>query len=144
MQKIATGSLHERVLSAGLGEIDVLSASFNTMAENLEERTAELTEEVDQRKRAEDQMRYHAYHDALTGLPNRRSSRIASQRLAQARRSRQMVGVMFLDLNRFKLVNDTLGHVIGDQLLQAIAKRLAGLVREETRSRAWAVMSSRC
>ena len=131
MQKIATGSLDERVPSAGLGEIDVLSASFNTMAENLEERTAELTEEVGQRKRAEDQMRYHAYHDALTGLPNRAlfQDRLAIA-LAQARRSRQMVGIMFLDLDRFKLVNDTLGHVIGDQLLQAIAKRLAGLVRE--------------
>ncbi|HEX7808000.1 MAG TPA: EAL domain-containing protein, partial [Thermoanaerobaculia bacterium] len=77
-------------------------------------------------------MEYQAYHDALTGLPNRLLFRDRiTIALAHARRSGRTSAVMFLDLDQFKHVNDTLGHTIGDRLLQAIASRLVTCVRAE-------------
>jgi diguanylate cyclase (GGDEF)-like protein len=72
-----------------------------------------------------------AYHDALTGLPNRALfiDRL-TMALAQARRKRGMTALMFLDLDRFKIVNDTVGHAMGDLLLKRVAQRLTGLVRD--------------
>jgi diguanylate cyclase (GGDEF)-like protein len=72
-----------------------------------------------------------AHHDALTGLPNRLHLMIALERaLAVAHRQRTKIALLFLDLDRFKLVNDTLGHHIGDLLLIAVAQRLRQCVRE--------------
>ncbi|XGV97279.1 MAG: EAL domain-containing protein [Leptolyngbya sp. BL-A-14] len=83
------------------------------------------------RQQAEATIRYQAFHDLLTGLPNRMlfNDRLPLA-LANAHRSNTMLAVMFLDLDRFKTINDTLGHAIGDQLLQAVASRLAGCLRE--------------
>ena len=76
------------------------------------------------------QMTYAAQHDQLTGLPNRLllSDRI-SQSISLARRQNRPIAVMFLDLDRFKYVNDSLGHAIGDQLLQSVSQRLLAAVR---------------
>src|SRR3546814_3115362 len=70
-------------------------------------------------------------HDALTGLPNRTlfEDRLSSA-LSQSRRSLKQVAVLLLDLDRFKHINDSLGHHIGDQLLEAVAMRLHSCVRE--------------
>jgi diguanylate cyclase (GGDEF)-like protein len=74
---------------------------------------------------------YLAYHDGLTGLPNRSMfSRLLSQRISEARRYDRQLAVAFLDLDRFKQINDTLGHEAGDQLLQEVAARLKGCVRD--------------
>lgn len=83
------------------------------------------------RQQAEATIRYQAFHDLLTGLPNRMlfNDRLPLA-LANAHRNGSMLAVMFLDLDRFKTINDTLGHAIGDQLLQAVATRLAGCLRE--------------
>ena len=72
-----------------------------------------------------------AYHDALTDLPNRTlfTDRL-NIALANARRAGNMVAVLYLDLDRFKSVNDTVGHGLGDQLLRRVAERLLGLVRD--------------
>ena len=88
--------------------------------------------DITERKHAQEQMEYQAYHDALTGLPNRLlfRDRVAIA-LAHARRSGRVSAVMFLDLDQFKLVNDTLGHTVGDRLLQAIGSRLVNCVRAE-------------
>jgi diguanylate cyclase (GGDEF)-like protein/PAS domain S-box-containing protein len=86
--------------------------------------------DITERKAAQEQVEYQAYHDVLTGLPNRLLFRDRiGVALAHARRSRRAVAVMFLDLDQFKLVNDTLGHTVGDGLLQAAAERLVSCVR---------------
>jgi diguanylate cyclase (GGDEF)-like protein/PAS domain S-box-containing protein len=87
--------------------------------------------DITERKQAEETIKHLAYHDALTNLANRTlfQDRLTVA-LAQARRKRRMAAVMFLDLDRFKVVNDTVGHALGDRLLQGVAERLTGLVRE--------------
>jgi diguanylate cyclase (GGDEF)-like protein len=74
---------------------------------------------------------YLAFHDGLTGLPNRSLfSKLLSQCISEARRYKRQLAVVFLDLDRFKQINDTLGHEAGDQLLQEVATRLKGCVRD--------------
>ncbi|HTO88697.1 MAG TPA: EAL domain-containing protein [Thermoanaerobaculia bacterium] len=87
--------------------------------------------DITDRKRAEAQIVYHAYHDPLTELPNRMlfMERLRLQ-LAQARRQNRKLSIVYLDLDHFKFVNDTLGHSVGDEFLQTVATRLKGLVRE--------------
>jgi diguanylate cyclase (GGDEF)-like protein/PAS domain S-box-containing protein len=88
--------------------------------------------DITDRKRAQEQVEYQAYHDSLTGLPNRLLFRDRiTIALAHAKRSGRLSAVMFLDLDQFKLVNDTLGHTVGDRLLQAIGARLVNCVRAE-------------
>jgi diguanylate cyclase (GGDEF)-like protein/PAS domain S-box-containing protein len=79
----------------------------------------------------EEELKHRAFHDALTGLPNRLlfQDRIAQQ-VAIAKRTGMIAGVLFVDLDDFKVVNDTKGHSVGDELLVAAARRLAALVRE--------------
>lgn len=84
------------------------------------------------RSRAEETIRRQALFDELTGLPNRRllQDRL-SQFVAMAKRHQQRAALLFLDLDHFKRVNDSLGHSIGDELLVEIAQRMRGLLREE-------------
>lgn len=87
-------------------------------------------EDITERKRSQEEIRQLAYYDVLTGLPNRRLllDRL-NQALAQAQRYRRSLAVMFLDLDRFKEINDTLGHDSGDALLKVVAQRLETCVR---------------
>jgi diguanylate cyclase (GGDEF)-like protein/PAS domain S-box-containing protein len=90
-----------------------------------------FVQDVSSRVQAEERLQYLATRDALTGLPNRvlLHERL-SQAIAQAKRTGRRVGVLFIDLDRFKNVNDTLGHRIGDELLKAVTQALAGALRE--------------
>jgi diguanylate cyclase (GGDEF)-like protein len=89
-----------------------------------------IVRDVTERRQAEEQIVRLAYYDHLTELPNRMlfHDRLA-QALARAQRSRSMVAVLFHDLDQFKLINDTLGHSVGDALLKAVAARLVHLLR---------------
>ena len=85
---------------------------------------------IEQRQLA-DQLAYQAHHDALTGLPNRvLFQERLRQEIAQARRSETMLALLYIDLDRFKLINDTLGHACGDSILRQVAWRLKSCLRE--------------
>jgi len=116
---------------------EALVRAQDEMEQRVVERTSELTTtnqqlqtEIFERMEAEQRIWHIAHHDALTGLPNRSllHDRL-DQALTQAARSEHRLAVMFLDLDRFKSVNDTLGHHVGDQLLKHVAERLREAVR---------------
>ena len=87
--------------------------------------------DVSERKRAEEQVRHLAYHDGLTGLPNRLLFRDRLEvAVAQAHRDGSRVAVLFIDLDNFKVINDSMGHSQGDELLREVARRLTASVRE--------------
>jgi len=90
-----------------------------------------LAQDVSSRIQAEERLQYMATHDGLTGLPN---SVLLNDRLdaalSRAKRAKRRVGVMFLDLDHFKDVNDTLGHRVGDGLLKELSRRIRGALRE--------------
>lgn len=100
-------------------------------AADLEEMNRNLQVEILERKRAETQLVHDALYDGLTGLPNRA---LFMERLSQAisntkRRSVDLFSVLFLDLDQFKVINDSLGHTVGDQLLIALARRFEKCLR---------------
>ncbi len=93
--------------------------------------------DITERKQAEARIEFLAHHDALTGLPNRVLLRDRfEQARASAERRHALIGMLFLDLDNFKAINDTLGHAAGDELLKAVVSRLAECVRDtDTMSR---------
>ncbi|MBI3595389.1 MAG: EAL domain-containing protein [Nitrospirae bacterium] len=90
-----------------------------------------IIRDVTSRMQAEEMIKYQAYHDSLTGLPNRLlfEDRL-SMAISQARRTEAMLAILFIDLDRFKVINDTLGHNIGDQLLKVLGERLTHCMRD--------------
>lgn len=112
-------------------------ASRESLERAVAERTAELREanrrleaEIAERKHAESHAQHLADHDPLTGLPNRRllEDRL-TQALALSQRNRKLLAAMFVDLDRFKAINDSLGHAVGDALLKEVARRLVKQLR---------------
>ena len=101
-----------------------------SLKHQVEAANRELKTEISERQRAEERIWHLAYHDTLTGLPNRMllQDRL-SRALTYAQRRQGMIGILFIDLDRFKTVNDSLGHGMGDRLLQAVAERLLTTVR---------------
>ncbi len=91
-----------------------------------------LEKDVSESKRHEEEVKHLAFHDPLTGLPNRLlfSDRLAMA-LSQARRHRKKLATFFMDIDNFKVINDTLGHTVGDKLLLLVTERLRTCVREE-------------
>lgn len=125
------------------GEARTFTHALTSIAFSASDRSSELdlshpelfgtygvARDISDRKRADELITYQAYHDILTDLPNRVlfKDRL-SLAVLQAKRNDAALGLMFIDLDRFKLVNDTLGHTIGDQLLQQAAARLKACLR---------------
>ena len=100
------------------------------MEENLKETAARLELDNAKLKLLGDTLHHQAHHDPLTGLPNRKQfHERLTQAIEWADMNEQVVGLLFLDLNGFKVINDTLGHPIGDLLLKQVAQRLHGCLR---------------
>jgi diguanylate cyclase (GGDEF)-like protein len=97
---------------------------------NGQHRLLSLVRDITERRQMQDQLHHLAYHDALTDLPNRAMfNRHLGNALVQARRDGGQLALLFIDLDRFKNINDTLGHDVGDRLLQEMARRLTGSLR---------------
>jgi diguanylate cyclase (GGDEF)-like protein len=130
--------VHERAAGLGLGEevletaIEMLQRSLDVtlvrMCEAFEEERRKAHEELSRRQ---DELAFLATHDPLTGLPNRTLilDRV-EQMLVRSRRNRAPVAALFVDLDNFKGINDTLGHGAGDRLLKAVAARLGAAIRD--------------
>ncbi|MGL6342301.1 MAG: two-component system response regulator [Waterburya sp.] len=127
---------HQLILQAAKAEI----AKLNTQLEQkVQQRTAQLEEVIDQlnleiaqHQHTQDQLSHQALHDALTGLPNRT---LFMEHLTKAiqrhqRNQNYLFAVLFIDLDRFKIINDSWGHAVGDQLLMAISRLLQDCCRE--------------
>lgn len=120
-----------RLLKPGEKEVwALLSASTARDSQNSVKHLIFQTQDVTLRKTAEEKLLHDASHDALTGLPNRAAyTRKLEQALARSKQTGKLIAVLFLDLDGFKLVNDSLGHVVGDDLLKGTARRLLECLR---------------
>lgn len=128
-EKIAAGEPDARVVRGGIKELDSLAVAFNNMAERLSQAQVaaldahhQLEEKVAERTR---QLQELAEVDPLTGLPNRRQLfKLLNASLKRASQTNRRVGVLFLDVDNFKNINDSIGHSFGDRVLRGIAQRL--------------------
>ena len=156
VSSLARGEYQVKVPEFPVDEIGKLGTAVNKMAKDLQSsrnellqhqqllesrvaaRTADLAEanrrlqaEMHEKELANERSEYLAYYDSLTALPNRRLfGKLLEQSLAQARRYKRSLAVLFVDLDRFKNINDTLGHDAGDLLLEEVAIRLKGCLRQ--------------
>jgi diguanylate cyclase (GGDEF)-like protein len=132
--EIAAGKYSVRVASGGIAELDTLATAFNTMADELAQARQVshqyqqgLEEKIQERTRRLQEL---SERDPLTGLPNRRHLFVLlNAALQRAQRGGHSVGVLFLDIDNFKYINDGLGHSFGDQVLVAMGERLDALAR---------------
>jgi diguanylate cyclase (GGDEF)-like protein len=125
-----------RAQATSQDELGVLVSGFNTMLSAIQERDEQLennreeleimvTKRTKELKKANQQLTYQAYHDALTHLPNRALFvKRSEQAIENAKINQEILAILFIDLDRFKYINDTLGHTAGDYLLQQVARRL--------------------
>jgi diguanylate cyclase (GGDEF)-like protein len=129
------------------GDVDLLTTMINQVhialenayvhetvkkhARYLDETTTQLNEEIDRRKQMEEELHSLAMRDKLTGLANRHQFiGLLEQAIAQCRRHEQKLAVLFIDMDRFKMINDSMGHDVGDLVLQEAARRMKESLRE--------------
>jgi diguanylate cyclase (GGDEF)-like protein len=128
---LATGLIVSWLARSRKSANERLIESHKRVEEQLRSRNEDLERWVDQRRALEEQLEHRASHDSLTDLHNQASFYEHLRRaLARARRQNSKVAVLFIDLDDFKLINDSLGHQEGDRVLREVAKRLKGCLRE--------------
>ncbi len=107
-------------------------AKDSNIPENFSDRVVWIVEDISQRKLIEEKIRYQADYDSLTGLPNRRLLHgLLDKEISRATRHEQNGALLFIDLDNFKTINDSLGHSAGDQLLKSVADRITSNLRKE-------------
>ena len=123
VDEIAKGNFGEQVVIERRDELGLLANQVNVMSVNLLDYTDEL-------KKKNEEIQYHAYYDFLTGLPNLRLFNKTALELASLSDKKTMA-FLFLDLDRFKFINDLLGHSAGDDILRAVTNRISSLLKED-------------
>jgi diguanylate cyclase (GGDEF)-like protein len=108
-----------------------LRRAYAQLEERVEDRTQALRKEIIERERIQDQLKHQVMHDSLTGLPNRSYLRERIDRVLAAikQQPQRRCALLYLDVDRFKVINDSLGHLAGDEVLKEVARRLATCVR---------------
>ncbi|MGP1721815.1 HAMP domain-containing protein [Shewanella frigidimarina] len=137
MEALAAGDLKSQINFSDTDELSALAQNFNRMKLSLAQITVkkdELKQEVDSQTRKlieqQDQLIFLAEHDELTGIYNRRAFiKQIDTAIARDLRGENQAALLFIDLNKFKNINDTLGHSIGDEVIMTIAKRLVNSLR---------------
>ncbi|MBE9527632.1 MAG: EAL domain-containing protein [Proteobacteria bacterium] len=129
--RVTDGELDIRVEVNKADELGQLATNFNRMTDSLQRAIQVRDKEIVERKSSEEKVRHIAYHDSLTGLPNRAlfKDRV-EQVLLRGRWHKTLAAILFLDLDRFKAINDSLGHHAGDELLVTVAGRLKSCLRD--------------
>ncbi|RMG35224.1 MAG: EAL domain-containing protein [Gammaproteobacteria bacterium] len=139
-QNLEMRLVHKRSRLLGPGQVNTVPVELNAMGVYEEAEgdqrgrfmgTYGVIRDISARKRSEAVINYQLYHDLLTGLPNRAlfQDRL-NQAISRARRDKSGFALMFLDMDRFKSINDSYGHLVGDALLQAVANMMRGHVRD--------------
>ncbi|GAP35920.1 sensor domain-containing diguanylate cyclase [Piscinibacter sakaiensis] len=127
----ASRDFDRRVDAAAVTELDSLAADVNALLAEVQRYERELVDRHGRLEAAYEELAHYSRHDALTGLANRRYFETRLQEaLSRARREGERLGLLFIDVNRFKQVNDQHGHAAGDAVLKAMAQRLAGALRQ--------------
>lgn len=116
--------------SSGILEIDSLAHNFRRMSDELSNRFEEMESMNSQLRASEEKLKYLAYYDTLTGLPNRLKFRQRLSELIRDAEQQEKIAILFVDINRFKEVNDALGHISGDLLLLKVSLRFDQLADE--------------
>jgi diguanylate cyclase (GGDEF)-like protein/PAS domain S-box-containing protein len=130
LHKDAAGNFYLVGVIRDITQRKLMEEQLKDTAAKLSQSNTELSQSNDELKRKEDQMRYLAYHDPLTGLPNRKYfAEQLHESLEWARSNNLLLVLLFIDLDGFKQVNDSLGHEIGDRVLVTIAQRLNNSLR---------------
>ncbi|HWS02267.1 MAG TPA: diguanylate cyclase, partial [Gammaproteobacteria bacterium] len=131
VMKIRRHTTHEGQLKRKDGSWLPVETGANVVSNDDKEVLSVVVRDITERKHAQERIHYLAHYDPVTNMPNRVLMRDRLQQdLAHAERNQWMVAVLFLDLDRFKVINDTLGHHAGDLLLQILGQRLTGCVRQ--------------
>jgi diguanylate cyclase (GGDEF)-like protein len=129
---ITSGSVGHTIEYQDKTELGELASHVNAMSISLKNSTAKLADEIAVRKRTEEKLTHDVFHDALTGLPNRTLFMDRLQHAittSQRRAGTPFYAVLFCDIDRFKIINDSLGHLIGDQVLIMVGRKLIDCVR---------------
>ncbi len=127
-----------RQLNADLEErVDERTSQLRERTRQLESANRQLLDEIGQRERIQKRLKYLAYHDRLTNLPNRAQFEIKLTESLEDEKLDGDLAVLFIDCDRFKVVNDSLGHAVGDELIKSLAKRLRDNLDDEVIVARW-------